>query len=140
MAQSSEADVQTDACARLEQIRVTLEARVAALSADLATLQAAITAMRRRYPEVVVGGALRKEVSRARGQAMSHETIGWVMDKDTSKRRIHLWRGKEDVVGLAIEVPGQTPEPVLLDAEGLAALYNLVQRAILLVGQVGKDA
>jgi hypothetical protein len=53
--QPGDADVQADACARLGQLRVTLEARVAELEADLATLQAAITIMRRRYPDVRVG-------------------------------------------------------------------------------------
>jgi hypothetical protein len=63
--QPASADAQTAECVRLEQLRVTLEARVAELEADLATLQAAITAMRRRYPEVAVG-AQRKDVLRAR--------------------------------------------------------------------------
>jgi hypothetical protein len=62
--QPVEADVQADACVRLEQLRVTLEARVAELEADLTTLQAAIAAMRRRYPEVGLG-ASRKDVLRA---------------------------------------------------------------------------
>jgi hypothetical protein len=53
--QPADADVQTAECARLEQLRLTLEARVAELEADLATLQAAIAIMRRRYPEVHVG-------------------------------------------------------------------------------------
>jgi hypothetical protein len=73
MVQDAEADVQAgevhaDTChlCRLEQLRVTLETRVAELTADLVTLEAAITAMRRRYPEVVVGDAYREDVSRAR--------------------------------------------------------------------------
>jgi hypothetical protein len=63
--QDAEADGPAGECARLEQLRVTLEARVAELEADLATLDAAIRAMRRRYPEVAVS-AQRKDVLRAR--------------------------------------------------------------------------
>jgi hypothetical protein len=63
--QPGAADVQAGACARLDKLRVTLEARVAELTADLTTLEAAIRAMRQRYPEVVVG-AYREDLSRAR--------------------------------------------------------------------------
>jgi hypothetical protein len=70
---------------------------------------------------------------------MNHATIGWVMDQDTSKRRLHLYRAAAGEVGLTVEITGQAPATLTLDAEGVAALHNLVQQAILLLNGVGQE-
>jgi hypothetical protein len=68
---------------------------------------------------------------------MSISTIGWVMDKDTSTRRLRL--GLADAgVELRVEVSGQPPATMTLDAEGVATLHNLVQRAILYMHDAGE--
>jgi hypothetical protein len=61
---------------------------------------------------------------------MNEATIGWVMDKDTSKRRLHIYRRDDDAgVGLTVEMPGQPSATVWLDLEGVAALYAYVGQA-----------
>jgi hypothetical protein len=59
---------------------------------------------------------------------VNHDTIGWVMDKDTSKRRVYLSLGDE-AIGLTVEVAGQPSATVTLDAQGIEALYAYVGQA-----------
>jgi hypothetical protein len=63
---------------------------------------------------------------------VSTTTIGWVMDKDTSKRRLYLSLGDEGI-GLTVEVAGQPSASVTLDAEGIEALYAYVGQAFVRV-------
>jgi hypothetical protein len=115
-----------DAAAAREQLRLlaearTLEARLAELLADLDTLEAAITAMRRRYPDVQLGPG---------GHAMSVQTIGWVMDMETSTRRLHITLEQAGVVGVWMEGSGQQPGLVQLEAEDVVYLQNLLRQAL----------
>jgi hypothetical protein len=65
---------------------------------------------------------------------VSTTTIGWVMDKDTSKRRLHIYRRDDDAgVGLTVEMPGQPSATVWLDLEGVKALYAYVGEAFVRV-------
>lgn len=71
---------------------------------------------------------------------MNAQTLGWVMDKDTSTRRLYLAKVSDGVVELGVEVPASQVPRLELDAEGVAALHNLVQQAILFLHDVVKDA
>lgn len=57
-------------------------------------------------------------------------TLGWVLDQDTSQRRLCLYQVSPTSIGLLVEVYGQPSIAVALDAEGLAALQTLVGLAL----------
>lgn len=68
---------------------------------------------------------------------MSQDTLGWVMDKATSKRRLHVGLHTEaamdqrDVcVRLTVSVTGRPPSCVDLDTEGLGILQGLIRAAL----------
>lgn len=62
---------------------------------------------------------------------MSQTTVGWVMDKDTSRRRIHvhLLLGGTGI-GVTVEVGERCPQPVVLDVEGATYLQGLLGEAV----------
>ena len=58
-------------------------------------------------------------------------TVGWVLDKDTSKRRIHVHTLEHGAgVGLTVEVYGQQSCIVELDDDGVVILRGLLGQAL----------
>lgn len=58
-------------------------------------------------------------------------TVGWVLDKDTSRRRIHvhLLLGGTGI-GVTVETGERGAQPVVLDAEGASYLQGLLGEAV----------
>mgnify|MGYP003580402375 CR=1 FL=1 len=52
-------------------------------------------------------------------------TVGWVMDRDTSRRRIHvhLLLGGT-AIGVTVETGERCPQPVVLDLDGATVLQG----------------
>ena len=61
---------------------------------------------------------------------MSAATVGWVLDKDTSQRRLHVEAPAPGVVRVTTEVYGQQANVVELDAEGVGILQGLLGQAL----------
>jgi predicted DNA repair protein MutK len=55
--------------------------------------------------------------------------VGWVLDKDTSKRRIQVTAALPATVRLTVEVYGQQASVVELDDEGVVILLSLLGTA-----------
>ena len=58
-------------------------------------------------------------------------TVGWVLDKDTSRRRIHvhLLLGGT-AIGVTVETGERCPQPVVLDLDGATVLQGLLGEAV----------
>lgn len=61
---------------------------------------------------------------------MARESLGWVLDKDTSRRRIHVEVLPAGVVSLTVEVYGQDACVVELDTDGVVILRGLLGQAL----------
>ena len=62
---------------------------------------------------------------------MSQHTVGWVLDKVTSRRRIHvhlLLAGTG--IGITVETGERCPQPVVLDLDGATVLQGLLGEAV----------
>lgn len=60
---------------------------------------------------------------------MTQATVGWVMDQDTSRRRVHVFLGDAGIA-LAVETGMRTPQVVILDVEGATYLQGLLGEAV----------
>jgi hypothetical protein len=61
---------------------------------------------------------------------MSQDTIGWVMDTDTSTRRLHLAVVHPGELRVTVEVYGQPSCVVDLDEDGVVILRGLLGQAL----------
>jgi hypothetical protein len=71
---------------------------------------------------------------------VSVQTVGWICDQATSKRRIRVAVTGPDVVELLVEVAGQQALMVELDAEGAAYLATMMAQALVQVLDRKDDA
>lgn len=60
---------------------------------------------------------------------MKPYTVGWVMDRATSVRRVHIQAQPPDTVLLTIETGMRSATVVALDEEGVRYLQGLLVRA-----------
>lgn len=62
---------------------------------------------------------------------MSHHLVGWVLDKDTAKRRLQVQTSVAGGVAcLTVEVYGQQACMIELDADGVVILRGLLGQAL----------